>query len=133
MTRTQARARARARSRARDGGSVTVHVLVLVSALTAMALAGAVVGGLLIGQRRAASAADLAALAAAAALQRPVTPTAADPCGRAREVAAANGARLERCAATGEEVRVIVAVDVMTVVGETWTIAGRARAGPVGA
>lgn len=120
----------RARSRHRDGGSVTVHVLVLVSALTAMAVAGAAVGGLLVGQRRAASAADLAALAAAAALQRPAMPAAAGPCVRAREVAAANGARLERCAVTGQEVRVSVSVEVATLVGGTWTVAGRARAGP---
>jgi secretion/DNA translocation related TadE-like protein len=114
-----------------EHGSVTVLVLVLVTALSAMAVAGAVVGALLVGHRRAASAVDLAALGAAAALQRPAQLEAAAACVRAQEVGAANGARLTDCAVAGEEVLVSVAVDVPTVLGRTWAVTGRARAGPV--
>lgn len=116
----------------RERGSATVLVLVLAAALITMAVAGSAVGALLVGHRRAASAADLAALGAAAALQRPGSLATAAPCARAEEVGAANGARLTVCAVAGEEVRVSVAVDVTTVLGRTWTVRGRARAGPVG-
>lgn len=114
-----------------ERGSATVIVLVLAAALITMAVAGAAVGALLVGHRRAASAADLAALGAAAALQRPGPPATAAPCVRAEEIGVANGARLTDCAVAGEEVRVHVAVDVAMALGLTWTVSGRARAGPV--
>ncbi|MGZ4494651.1 MAG: hypothetical protein ACXVWU_08130, partial [Nocardioides sp.] len=67
----------------------------------------------------------LAALAGAAALQ-----AAGDGCAAARDVARANGAALERCAVSGDEVEVtatrLLAVPVIGGV----TVRGRARSGP---
>lgn len=123
----------------RDRGSATVLALVLVGVLTVAALAVAAVGGLLVGQRRAAAAADLAALAAAAELSATAGGTTRTACDAARRLGHVNGARLTRCeaglpslreAAAGRDVRVEVVVDV-TLLGHRWPVAGSARAGPV--
>lgn len=115
-----------------DLGSATILALVLVAVLGTLAVAGAAVGGVLVGQRRAASAADLAALAAAEALGpgggSAVAGTAA--CDVAGRVSEANGARLVGCVVEGFEVVVEVAVDVPSVFGMRLTAPGRARAGP---
>ena len=114
-----------------EEGSATVLLLVLVGLLTTVAVAGAAVGGLLVGQRRAASAADLAALAAAEALG-PVGTAAggASACQEAGRVSEANRARLTDCLVEGQEVAVEVAVDVPGLLGGAWKVPGRARAGP---
>lgn len=115
-----------------DLGSATILVLVLVAALGTLAVAGVAAGGVLVGQRRAASAADLSALAGAEALGpgggSAVAGTAA--CDAARRVSEANGARLVGCLGEGFEVVVEVAVDVPTLFGVRLTVPGRARAGP---
>ncbi len=116
-----------------DRGSAAVLVAVLAGALVVLTLAGSVLGGLLVGQRRAASAADLAALAGAEALgPLAAAPGAGAACGAARRVGDANGARLEACLVEGTEVLVEVVVDVDSPVGPPWAVSGRARAGPSG-
>jgi secretion/DNA translocation related TadE-like protein len=115
-----------------EEGSATVHALVLVAVVTAVAVAGSMIGGLVVGQRRAASAADLAALAAAAALG-PGAGTAVGgsaACQEAGRVGEANRARVTDCLVQGQEVVVEVEVDVPGLLGRTWQVLGRARAGP---
>lgn len=119
-------------------GSTTVIALVLVGLLTSVALAGAVAGGVLVGKRRAAAAADLAALAAAETLG-PGGPASVGlssgegaACAQAALVSRANAARLTTCRVEAPEVFVQVAVDVRSPWGSTWPVPGSARAGPVG-
>jgi secretion/DNA translocation related TadE-like protein len=73
---------------------VTLAGLLLVVSLVAAGL-----GRLLVDPRRAAAAADLAALAGAAALQQ-----SGDGCAAAHRTAAANGARLVGCRVSGDHV-----------------------------
>lgn len=117
-----------------ERGGATVLVLVFVTVLVCLAVAGVVAGGVLVGQRRAAAAADLTALAAAESLG-PRGGTAlggATACEQAVRVGEANGARLTDCLVEGREVSVELTVEVPTLFGSTWSIPGRARAGPVG-
>jgi secretion/DNA translocation related TadE-like protein len=122
-------------SRRDERGAATLLVLVMVGVLATMAVAGAVIGGILVGQRRASSAADLAALAGAEALRAGggsvVAGSAA--CDDARHVATMNGAQLRSCRASGAEVELEVVVEVRSAWGRTWAVPGRARAGLGGA
>lgn len=117
-----------------ERGGATMLVLVLVTVLACLAVAGVVVGGVLVGQRRAAAAADLAALAAAESLglSGGTALGGATACEQAVRAGEANGARLTDCLVEGREVSVELTVEVPTVFGGTWSIPGRARAGPVG-
>jgi secretion/DNA translocation related TadE-like protein len=94
-------------------------VLVFVTLLAAMA------GRLLVDQRRAASAADLAALAGATAVQR-----GAAGCPAAAATAAANGARLATCVQHADEVDV-AAVIAVKLPGRSVEVRASAHAGPV--
>lgn len=117
----------------RERGSASVLALVMVSVLVTVALVAGGLSGLLAGQRRAAAAADLAALAGA---------EAAGPgggggpglgggaCEQADAIAAANQARLTSCAIDGPEVTVSVDVDVRLLAGVEVAVRGEARAGP---
>lgn len=81
-------------------------------------------GGLLVAKRRAAAAADLAALAGAGAVQR------GNPgCAAAATTAGANQARVVSCRQDGDIVEVEVAVAVHAVPGVA-EVRDRARAGP---
>ena len=104
-------------------GSATVLAVVL---LVVLGLAGALaagLGGVLVAKRRAASAADLAALAGASALQR------GDPgCAVVAATARANRAQVVSCQVDGEVVEVEVSVPVHAL-GIT-DVRDRARAGP---
>ncbi|HEX6247921.1 MAG TPA: Rv3654c family TadE-like protein [Nocardioidaceae bacterium] len=116
-----------------DRGSAAVIVVGLAGVLVVFALAGATVGGLLVGQRRAAAAADLAALAAAEALASPAgSSPSGSPCAAAAAVAEANHADLHGCLTEGREVTVSVTVRVRGPAGASWDVPGRARAGPTG-
>ena len=110
------------RRRERGAGSVLVLGAVLVAAAFAVGAAGLVQA--LAARHRADAAADLAALAAAAAWPQP-------DCGRAASVAAANGAALVGCSVVGEGV---VEVRVSVPVPAPWSVVGAAgvvaRAGP---
>lgn len=122
------------RARREDTGSAAVLVVVLAGALLVLTLAGSVLGGLLVGQRRAAAAADLAALAGAEALGPGAeTVGSSAACDTASRVGEANGARLEACHVEGAEIRVQLVVEVESPVGAAWEVRGRARAGPAGA
>ncbi len=108
-----------------DRGSAAVLATVLAAVLTTTALAGAALGGLLVAERRVAAAADLAALAAASALQR------GEPaCPSARAVALANTATLTACAVRGDVVEVRARVRVSSLLRQVVAVSARSRAGP---
>ncbi len=109
-----------------DRGSATVHAAFLVGLLTIVALLAATVGAVLVGQRRAAAAADLAALAGAAAVQG-----GAAGCDVAAAIAGQNEARLVGCEVVGDVVTVRVSTRVRSVFRSSFELQARARAGPV--
>jgi secretion/DNA translocation related TadE-like protein len=99
----------------------------LLGFLLLMTAALGVVAAIVVAHRRAQAAADLAALAGATALQR-----AADACGEAGTVAAANEARLSSCQVVGQDVVVAVQVDGPHWLGQHGSLSAMARAGPGG-
>ena len=111
-----------------DAGVATVLVLSMASVLV---LVGAVTSGLAavaVARQRAASAADLSALAAAAStLEGPEV-----ACDRARRLATRTGARLASCTVDGDVVQVVAEVRPPGAIGRLGTASARARAGPVG-
>jgi secretion/DNA translocation related TadE-like protein len=107
----------------RGAGSVLALPLLGVVAVTALLLAH--LAGALVAARRAAAAADLAALAGAEAWRR-----GADACGAAALVAARNHAALETCRVAVDDVLLTVRVDVPGVVGRAVRVTAQARAGP---
>jgi secretion/DNA translocation related TadE-like protein len=114
-----------ARRRHDERGAATMLALTLLGALVSVAVALAPLGGALVASRRAAAAADLAALAGASALQQ-----GRDACAAAARVAAANDARVAACAVRADDVRLRVVVDAGRVLGRSLEVSGRARAGP---
>ncbi len=95
-----------------------------------MSLAGLVFTVTVIGasRQRAATAADLAALAAAA-----LPPTDEQAvCARAREISAANGTRLVDCRTVADAVEIAVSVRLPAVIGMLGDLSVHARAGPWG-
>lgn len=114
-----------ARSRGESGaGTVLGLSMAAVVLFVAMAVAGAT--AVVTAHRSAQSAADLAALAGAGALQR-----GEDACGQARQVAGANRATLRRCTVEGWTVTVTVTVHSPELFGRRMEQAARGRAGPV--
>ena len=114
------------RSRSRDErGVATVAAIGLVGLLVVVAGAGAAVTVLVLSHRRAQVAADLAALAGAAALQR-----GADPCAAAATIAQRQDARVSRCDVDGPDVVVVTGVLLLPALGGA-ELPARARAGPV--
>jgi secretion/DNA translocation related TadE-like protein len=112
----------------RDTGAATVWVLALAVLLAAAGGLVLVLGAVSAGRYRAATAADQAALAAAAAQVR----ADADPCGVAARVSAAGGAALVGCTLLGDGV-VDVTVRLSRVL--PWPgldVRARSRAGPSG-
>ncbi len=97
----------------------------MLGAVVATAVLLAPLGRALVASRRAAAAADLAALAGAVAVQQ-----GREPCAEASAVATANHARLSSCSVLAEDVRVGVDVDAGRVLGRPLWVSGRARAGP---
>lgn len=118
-------------------GSAAVLTLVLCTALVFLALAGSVLAGMLVAQRRAQSAADLAGLAGADALAGAQLRTAGLPgrggsaCDAVTRVARANGAVVTTCTVGESTVTVRVTVATSPVWGVRWAGVGQARAGPV--
>ena len=111
--------------RREDGaGTVLAVSLMGVVLLVAVGTTGAV--GLVATHRRAQSGADLAALAAAAALQ-----DGGDPCARARQIAGRNGTEVRGCVVEGWEVAVMVVATSQRILGQVLDLPARARAGPV--
>lgn len=124
--------RRQTRLRRAERGSATVLAVAGVGALLLCLVGGLVVTGAVRAGHRAKAAADLAALAAASALQQGAP--AGSACSRGRGIAAANGADLRSCAAASDgSVEVAVTVPLPLdlpglVVPEGAT--ARARAGP---
>lgn len=116
------------RSRRGESGSATVLVLVAALLLSVCAVAGAVLEGLAGAQRRVESAADLAALAGAAAVQG-----GRDGCAAAGVVARRNRAEVVGCRTRGEAVEVRVVRRLELPVLDTVKLRSQARAGPSGA
>ena len=117
----------------RDRGSGSVLVLALVAVLAVGALATAAVGRAAAARHVAASAADLSALAAAAAAWPVAAPGRCTGAVRERaaSVATANGARLTACTMVdGSDVVVEVQVPVPGLLGGLGPARAAARAGP---
>ncbi|HET7350583.1 MAG TPA: Rv3654c family TadE-like protein [Marmoricola sp.] len=108
----------------RGAGTVLGLTMAAVVLFVALAVAGAT--AVVTTHRVAQSAADLAALAGATALQQ-----GDDACGQAGEVARANRATLRSCAVDGWTVTVSVTASGATVLGRRVEQAARGRAGPV--
>lgn len=106
-----------------EGGAATVLVVAMAGLLMFVMTALAAVGGLVTAQRRAQAAADLTALAGAAAVD-------AGACAAALRVAAANAAALDSCRTDGAEVTVVVSVAGPAVPGRDLRVSAEARAGP---
>ena len=100
---------------------------VLMGLLSVVSVFVAALGGVVVDQRRVATAADLAALAAAGALQG-----GADACAAASAVARRNGGRLRSCRVSGDLVAVEVVRAERVVLGKGVRVSAQARAGPVG-
>lgn len=115
-----------------ERGSSSVASVGLVAVLVVLAVTLAGLGGVIAANHLAATAADLAALAAADTARGLRN---GEPCAVADEVATANGAELVGCAAHPQRpgtVDVRVAVDVRGVFGFVGAAEGIARAGPPG-
>ena len=105
-----------------DRGGATVLVVAMAGLLMFVMTGLAAAGGLVTAQRRAQSAADLAALAGASHFD--------DACASAREVASRNAGALDACLVEGQEVLVTVSVAGPRVPWRDVRVTAEARAGP---
>ena len=105
-----------------ERGAATVLVVAMAGVLMFVMTGLAAAGGLVVAQRQAQAAADLAALAGGSHL--------AEACARAAEVAAANAARLAGCRLEVDEVTVSVTVPGPRVPWRKVVVTAEARAGP---
>lgn len=106
-------------------GAVAPLATLALLALMLVALAVGVVGGAVVAQRRVETAADLAALAGAAAAQ-----SGGDPCRAALSSAQRNLAVVSRCSVSGGNVEVELSLETPTLLGRQLHAEARARAGP---
>lgn len=111
--------------RTADAGIATLWGLAIMGILLLLAAVSAGVVSLIGARHQAEAAADLAALAGAQAAV-----DGEDACEAARRIAAANDGLLTRCRVAGQIVDVRVDVEGPPLLGTTWTLTGRARAGP---
>jgi secretion/DNA translocation related TadE-like protein len=114
------------RRRVADRGSATVLGVWLVGVLATVMAMVAVLAGAVADQRRVESAADLAALAGATAVQQ-----GGSACASARDVVRRNGASLTSCAVAGEVVEVTARRRTPPLLGRRLEAMSTARAGPV--
>jgi secretion/DNA translocation related TadE-like protein len=117
--------RCRVRGNRNSRGSAAMLGVVVIGVLSLVALLVGTVGGVVADQRRVESAADLAALAGAAAGLR-----GEDACAAAEQVARRNEATLASCQVAGEDVDVLARRAVREVFGHDLRVSSRARAGP---
>jgi len=108
-----------------ERGAATVLAIAFLGVLLLVGAALGVVAAMVGAHRMAQSAADLGALAGAAAAA-----DGADPCAAAARVAVANGAELTACRSAGREVRVEVTVTGPRWLGQRGDLVAEARAGP---
>lgn len=111
-------------TRGDDRGSATPFAVACLGLLILLAAALGVTTAIVHAHRQAQAAADLAALAAAAAVGR------GDPCAVGGGTAAANGAHLTSCTVAGRDVRVQVVVSGPRWLGQRADLVAEARAGP---
>ncbi len=109
-----------------ERGLATPLTVALTGVLLVATLVGAAWGRLLVDQRRAAAAADFAALAGAAAVQ-----TGRAACPAALDSSRANGAELLRCDVAGERVRVRTGIRSPSLLGRLVRVEATGHAGPV--
>jgi secretion/DNA translocation related TadE-like protein len=107
--------------RSSEGGAATILVVAMAGVLMFVMVGLAAAGGLVVAERRAQAAADLAALGGAGD---------GVGCVAAARVAAANAAVLEACEVVGRDVRVTVSVSGPRVPWRSVRVAAEARAGP---
>jgi len=124
--RIRGRTTERVRGRGSDRGSATVLVLACLLVLATVAGTLLATSTVSLARRRAATAADLAALAAAA--DRTGDPATA--CGLARMFARRNGAELVACRTGGDAVEVVTAVALPPALRLAGPLSATARAGP---
>jgi secretion/DNA translocation related TadE-like protein len=110
-----------------DDGVVSVLMLSLLALAALLCLAVADAANVLLARARAQTAADAAALAAAAVQWR-VSASSGDPTLRAQEVAEANGAQLESCACALRDEAAVVTVSIATRIRMLGVAPGRVRA-----
>ena len=110
-----------------EAGTATAMVLGLAAVLVLCGTVATALAGVAVARQEAASAADLSALAGAAAVLH--GPEVA--CGRARALAAEIGAVLSSCAVHGDRVDVVAQVRPSGPLGRLGTASVRAAAGPV--
>lgn len=108
-----------------EEGAGTIVAVAMMGVLVTVTLAVSGVVGVVATHRRAQSAADLSALAGAAALR-----DGGDACERVRVIATLNDARLRRCQVEGWSVLVEVG-KAIRLPGGSLDLAARGRAGPV--
>ncbi len=108
-----------------ERGAATLIVLAMSGLLMFVGLALAGVAAIVLTQRSAQAAADLAALAGASAAV-----SGGDACAAAGEIAEANGAALADCELTGVVVTVAVQVDGPRLADRRYDVTAEARAGP---
>jgi secretion/DNA translocation related TadE-like protein len=109
-----------------ERGAAAVLVLALAGVLALLGATGSALAAVAVARQRAATVADLAALAAA---QRALDGPAA-ACTRAAQLAAADDARLLRCTLTGDVAAVVVQVTPPGPIGRLGSATAWARAGP---
>lgn len=100
-----------------EAGAATVWALALLHLILLAALVSSGAGGLALTRQRAATVADIAALAGAQAV--------ADPCGAAHAAASANGMELPECRWDGTDLVVTVRANPPAVVGRLAVFLGR--------
>lgn len=114
-------------ARGAERGAATLIVLAVSGLLMFVGLALAGVAAIVLTQRSAQAAADLAALAGASAAA-----SGADSCGAAGRIAEANGGVLAHCELVGMTVTLAVRVEGPRLVGRRYDVTAQARAGPAG-
>jgi secretion/DNA translocation related TadE-like protein len=108
-----------------ERGAGSVVAVAMLGVLVTVTVAAAGVVGVIAAHRTAQSAADLAALAGASALQ-----DGADACAQASAVADRNRARLTGCEVEGWNVSVVVEASTARLPGGVLDLSARGRAGP---
>lgn len=108
-----------------DRGSAVPFAVAALGMLLFVGAALGVAGSMVARHRSAQAAADLGALAAAAALER-----GGAPCVVASRIVVANQAHLETCAVSGHDVVLRVRVDGPRWLGQRGDLTAQARAGP---
>lgn len=114
------------RCRRAESGAATVLGLSMIALLLMVTVACVGATGVVATHRRAQAAADLAALAGAGALE-----LGQPACARAAGIARHNAASVDRCDVEGQEIVVEVSSRTPELLGTSYPMRARARAGPV--